>query len=553
MGKFSKKRKLGSQKKIHRLEKEVAHLRTYVQHLEKMNEAYSQLEELSRKERLEAESTIKAQQQVQELMNRERIAADQTIKAQEQVVDLSVIEKQEALETIKAHEKLQELIRKEKVDAEKLLQAHEKIFEMSTLEQMEAQKVIEAQEHLSELTMQELLQKDSTIQNILLINKNISAILDEHDLLEKILSSLTKTLHATRGALFINQEGRLIPRDFLNFSPDALSGENFRYQMEMINNSFQTGESALEINHKLPNNGDTINCSIITCPLIFEEQTLGLIYIDMISDDSNFRSLDLHVAEIFSAQAAIAIHNALMYKKIKEQNRRLLRLENFKNTFINHLSDELSGPVDSLQQSINRIEEEFPAHSETQDKLYRRTGTQLRKIENTVRKVLNSIALEQEVEALFRDPVNLPALLNNVIDRHRAEAERKNLNIKTDFPANLQPYRGNKPMLRTICDELVSNAIFYNVENGSVTVTITLKDEYLYLTVQDTGTGIDQENLENIFRQFFRTEDSAEMNEWGAGLGLYMARSSARQYGGDITVESTPGKGSTFTVTLLLQ
>ena len=108
-------------------------------------------------------------------------------------------------------------------------------------------------------------------------------------------------------------------------------------------------------------------------------------------------------------------------------------------------------------------------------------------------------------------------------------------------------------MTRTILDEVVSNAIFYNKPEGMVTIQGSATSQFLKLEVIDTGHGIRKEDLEKIYEQFYRSIDSASMNQAGAGLGLFMVKNLLKSYGGDISVQSTFGEGSKFTLTFLAQ
>ena len=104
-------------------------------------------------------------------------------------------------------------------------------------------------------------------------------------------------------------------------------------------------------------------------------------------------------------------------------------------------------------------------------------------------------------------------------------------------------------MIQRMLTNLLDNAIKYTPAGGRVTVSVQGdSDGAVVLSVSDTGLGIPEEDLARIFERFYRGDQSR--SEPGTGLGLSLARAIARAHGGDITVESHPGEGSTFRVTL---
>jgi signal transduction histidine kinase len=107
---------------------------------------------------------------------------------------------------------------------------------------------------------------------------------------------------------------------------------------------------------------------------------------------------------------------------------------------------------------------------------------------------------------------------------------------------------GDADRLKQVLLNLVSNAIKYNVENGSITLTARIEDHELYLIVSDTGPGINQEDMAHLFERFYRIPGSEGAD--GSGLGLSIANKIVEEHHGRIEVDSTLGKGTTFTVIL---
>jgi signal transduction histidine kinase len=157
--------------------------------------------------------------------------------------------------------------------------------------------------------------------------------------------------------------------------------------------------------------------------------------------------------------------------------------------------------------------------------------------------------------ALHRDDVDLTALVTEVVDAHRDAAHRAGVTITS--PAT--PTTRAEPIvvpadaarLRQIATNLIANAVQHTRPGDAVTVTAHETASAVRVEVADTGPGIAHPDLERVFDRFWRGDTSRQRRSSGStGLGLAIARSLARAHGGDVTAASTPGEGSTFTVTL---
>ncbi len=110
--------------------------------------------------------------------------------------------------------------------------------------------------------------------------------------------------------------------------------------------------------------------------------------------------------------------------------------------------------------------------------------------------------------------------------------------------------RGDADKLRQALVALLDNALKYTSSEGSISLSLTVEDAYAFIRVSDTGIGISPEDLPHIFERFYRADRARSRERGGSGLGLAIAQSIAKEHDGSIVVESTPGKGSTFTIKL---
>jgi signal transduction histidine kinase len=119
-----------------------------------------------------------------------------------------------------------------------------------------------------------------------------------------------------------------------------------------------------------------------------------------------------------------------------------------------------------------------------------------------------------------------------------------------DLPDNFPIIHGDETRLRQVIDNLVSNAIKYSPKGGEVRITGSFDDQNITIAVSDQGVGLPEDELDRIFERFYRVEGALSRKTQGTGLGLYLARAVIEAHGGQIVVESKPGKGSTFRFTL---
>jgi heavy metal sensor kinase len=148
-----------------------------------------------------------------------------------------------------------------------------------------------------------------------------------------------------------------------------------------------------------------------------------------------------------------------------------------------------------------------------------------------------------------REPVDLAALVRGVADTMRPAAESRGVTLQAeaDGPAVV---RGDGLRLRQVFYNVLDNAIKFTPEGGTVTVRFGAKGPEAVVTVTDTGAGISPEHLPRVFDRFYRVDQARSRAHGGTGLGLSIARSIVAAHGGSIELDSTPGQGTTCTVTL---
>ena len=139
--------------------------------------------------------------------------------------------------------------------------------------------------------------------------------------------------------------------------------------------------------------------------------------------------------------------------------------------------------------------------------------------------------------------------VNNVF---QSAFQERNISLTTAGLTDLPVLCADKDQLYKVFYHVIGNAIKYTPDGGTVTLSSRNEAGMVSIFIRDTGYGIPASDLPHLFERFYRVRNNGHDEIEGNGLGLAIVRSSARQHGGDVTVESEPGKGSCFTVALPL-
>ena len=141
-------------------------------------------------------------------------------------------------------------------------------------------------------------------------------------------------------------------------------------------------------------------------------------------------------------------------------------------------------------------------------------------------------------------------MVREVIESYRFQIEQQGFELKVDLEEDLPHVPADEEALGQAIINLVNNAIKYSRESKTIHIEVRREGSKVLATVKDTGIGIPRSEQKKIFEKFFRGEDSLVHETKGSGLGLALVRHIMEAHGGSVEVDSTPGKGSTFTLAL---
>jgi signal transduction histidine kinase len=151
--------------------------------------------------------------------------------------------------------------------------------------------------------------------------------------------------------------------------------------------------------------------------------------------------------------------------------------------------------------------------------------------------------------ALEREAVNLHDMLSGVLSLSREWITKKNLTLDFDCPLDIGTIQADERRLKQALFNIMSNAVKFTPENGSITVAAKREDDQVVISFTDTGIGISEEDRPRVFLRFERGTN-AEARRSGAGLGLSLVKSFIELHGGEVALDSTPGEGTKVTCVL---
>lgn len=258
-------------------------------------------------------------------------------------------------------------------------------------------------------------------------------------------------------------------------------------------------------------------------------------------DIGNEHNLKISVRSLRKTDGA---HVLLMIEDVTQQR----LADASRDTFVAQATHELRTPLTNIRLAAEEAIDAMQTDPASVSMSLNIVNTEARRLELVVSDMLSVSEMEAASISLNIDDVSLGGLLDNIESDYRGQAREHSLEFTVGKPAKLEPVMGDREKISVLLHNLVGNAIKYTPRGGSVSVSAMQDEQDWAVTVRDTGSGIAPDEQDKVFDKFYRASNAKNSDLVGSGLGLALAAEIARLHGGEITLESELGVGSTFTV-----
>ena len=226
------------------------------------------------------------------------------------------------------------------------------------------------------------------------------------------------------------------------------------------------------------------------------------------------------------------------------------QLSEIKNDFINNMTHEFKTPISTIQLACEALSDKDMLTPETQGTFVNIINQENVRLKGLVDTVLKTAILDKGQMKIKKESLNLLEILFSVVSQFELKIKQREGEIVIHNEISEMKFEGDNQHLVTMFQNLIDNAIKYSKSNPKIEISCSQNSENFIFKIKDNGIGISKENQAKIFDKLYRVPTGDLHDVKGFGLGLNYVKSIVELHNGNITVESTKNRGSTFTITL---
>jgi len=417
-------------------------------------------------------------------------------------------------------------------------------------------------------SLEELRNESADLASLYEIAQVLAASTSLRELLDLIIERATSLVGAERGFVVLAEPtggyaiaaSRQISPEELDSSREALSssllGRVMRDREPVLTNNVQE-DGRYELTQSIIMQQIR---SVLAVPLTARGELVGAIYVDTRMSERLFDQGDLHLLQAMASQAAMAIRNARLYQDARESNVQLTRaLNELRDTqeqlvqaerlaavgrLAASVAHELRNPLMVMRNALFFLDRLVSSGREYSADVLKRYFAKLDLEIDRQHKIINDLLYFSRHRPRSVGDVDLNGLVIEALVR---TAMSESVEVIKRLDPNLPVIQADGDQLQQVLVNLITNAVQAMREGGTLTINTYCCDGQAVMDITDTGAGISEENQAKLFEPFFTTKEN------GIGLGLAVSKSIIDSHAGDITVCSTEGMGTTFTVRLPLR
>jgi len=269
------------------------------------------------------------------------------------------------------------------------------------------------------------------------------------------------------------------------------------------------------------------------------------------TEPGGFSEREVELIRTFADQAVIAMENVRLFREIQEKSAQLEVANKHKSDFLANMSHELRTPLNAIIGfSEVLIDKMFGEVNEKQADYLKDIHESGKHLLSLINDILDLSKIEAGRMELEISSFHLPTALSNAMTLVRERAQRHGIQLDLEIGPGLGDLQADERKFKQIVVNLLSNAVKFTRDGGRVDVSARLDSTHIRISVKDTGIGIAPEDHAAVFEEFKQVGRDYTRKAEGTGLGLALTKRFVELHGGEIRLESAPGKGSTFTFTL---
>jgi signal transduction histidine kinase len=387
------------------------------------------------------------------------------------------------------------------------------------------------------------------------LNKTLMTTVQTDELARKVLHTAYDELRADVGVLMLFEAPQgLYVEATLGLDIGQISADAMDLLLRCAHQVLQTGEKVLVERPGHPNPTlstlvDQLEAeSLLLCPLLSMDEPVGALALLKSSGGARFAPSDIELVSVFCGQVAIALDNASLFEQTQRAYQELKQLDHLKSEFINIAAHELRTPLSILMGHAELLGAHLvdpEAHKQLQ--IIMRSAGRLRDL---IEALLDMRHLQMGEDRVELAKFNVADVVLEVLEDLAPMAQARRIETSSDLPDPLSAVHSDKQKVRSALSNLLRNALKFTPPGGEVGVEVREYGPEIWVTVWDTGIGIDSQEFERIFDPFYQAEPSLTRKHEGMGLGLSIAKGMVELCGGRIWVDSELGEGSRFTFTI---
>lgn len=297
------------------------------------------------------------------------------------------------------------------------------------------------------------------------------------------------------------------------------------------------------------------DCSALVVPLLNAGEPIGTLNLLRRAERHAFRDDEIARAQTFGDLAALAFRKIHLLEESERRREEIERVTESRARLIRGFSHDLKNPLGAADGHASLLEDGILGELEPRQK---NSVGRIRASISSALGLINDLVELARAEAgqieIQTAPTDVREVVHVIAGEYQAQAEAAGLTMRTELPEEFPVVESDPSRVRQILGNLISNAVKYNHESGEVAVRVGVRERngvragrWIAVDVADTGPGIPRDKQHLLFREFSRLEPGTKH---GAGLGLAISQKLAHALGGEITLQSEEGQGSTFTLWL---